>query len=153
VYNGLLPDGDNQQQDEETMAVLTRIVVNALLYLCSELPAEEMNESRQRRERRDELLAAAKRKKSRKKALRDERKASRISPMSVVWLGRSVEESVSEGGSHASPRQHWVTGHWHAYWHGPGKTLRKLNWVKPFLRGDPQRGQTEVRVHRTGEGE
>jgi hypothetical protein len=150
LYDSLNSRGVHADKDAETTTLLVRMAINALLYLVTDLPSEETDESRERQRRRRELLKDAERRKG-GKARKARRRASRLSPVSVVWLGRGVEEPVSNGGTHASPRQHWVKGHWHAYWHGPRKAMRKLNWVRPFLRGDPVRGETKTRIYQTEE--
>lgn len=150
MYDSLKPQGIHADKDAETSRMLARMAINALLYLVADLPAEETAESRDRRRQRRQLLEGAARRKA-AKARKAAKRAARLSPMSVVWLGRTVESEAADGGTHASPRQHWVKGHWHAYWHGPRKAMRKLNWVRPFLRGDPVRGETKTRIYQTEE--
>lgn len=40
-----------------------------------------------------------------------------------------------QGGTHASPRMHWVRGFYRDQPHGTGRTERKRIWVEPYLRG------------------
>lgn len=40
-----------------------------------------------------------------------------------------------QGGSHASPRFHWVQGFWREQPYGPQRELRKTIWIEPFTRG------------------
>lgn len=47
--------------------------------------------------------------------------------------------AVTQGGTHASPRGHWVRGSWRDQAHGPKRTLRRKTWVEPYWRG----GDTE----------
>lgn len=42
---------------------------------------------------------------------------------------------MSQGGTHASPRGHWVRGFYREQPHGPQHSLRKQIWVEPFWRG------------------
>lgn len=144
-YDGIAGPFSETRQDDEASRVMVRVALNAVLYLAAELPAQETAESADRLAKRKMLEEQAGARRG-GKAIKAGRRAERLSPVSVVWLGPSVE-SASQGGTHESPRQHWVSGHWHAYLHGPGRTLRKMNWVKPFLRGDPKRGQTEARIY------
>lgn len=41
----------------------------------------------------------------------------------------------SRGGTHASPRGHWVSGFYRDQPYGPNNSLRKEKWVQPFFRG------------------
>jgi hypothetical protein len=41
----------------------------------------------------------------------------------------------SQGGTHASPRFHWVEGFWKEQPYGPGRNLRKTIWIEPYMRG------------------
>jgi hypothetical protein len=45
------------------------------------------------------------------------------------------EGVASQGGTHSSPRLHWVRGSYKQQPHGVGRSLRKLLWIKPHLRG------------------
>jgi len=141
-YDASHPDDDDRQLDREAMSLAVRIIINALLYITTGLPSEETAESKKRLAKRQKLL-----RRTGKKAKKAHSIAGKLSPVSVVWLGRSVEQTAHQGGTHESPRQHWVTGHWHTYLYGPGRTERRLKWVQPFLRGDPQRGEVQTRVH------
>ena len=49
------------------------------------------------------------------------------------------EHRTGQGGTHASPRGHWVSGFWREQPHGPQRSLRKTLWIEPFWRG----GKTE----------
>jgi len=144
-YNASHPDDDNLLLDRESMSLAVRVVVNALMYLGAEMPSEETEESKQRLKKRKRLMG-----RTGKKAGKSHRIAARTSPLSVVWLGRDAE-TAAQGGTHESPQEHWVKGHWHPYWYGPGRKLRRVNWVKPFLRGDPQRGRVETRIYQMEE--
>ena len=42
---------------------------------------------------------------------------------------------VPLGGTHASPRLHWVRGFWRNQAYGPNSSLRKHIWIEPFLKG------------------
>lgn len=43
--------------------------------------------------------------------------------------------SMPQGGTHASPRGHWVRGFYREQPYGPQHSLRKEIWVEPFWRG------------------
>lgn len=45
------------------------------------------------------------------------------------------EPGPSLGGTHASPRGHWVKGTWRNQAHGPKRSLRKEIWIEPYWRG------------------
>ena len=138
-----------QQRNHETQVTAVRIALNALLYITAKLPLDETDQSRSLRRRREGLLAAARDKRA-KKQTKLLRRAEALPAVSIIQLGRAVEQeedSQGSGGTHASPRQHWVTGHWHSYRVGPNKAYSALKWVKPYLRGDPKRGTTDVRIY------
>jgi hypothetical protein len=46
------------------------------------------------------------------------------------------EPKEPDGKTKRSPSIHWVRGFFRQQPHGPGKTLRRLKWIKPFLRGE-----------------
>jgi len=48
---------------------------------------------------------------------------------------RLRQESQSLGGTHASPRGHWVRGFWRDQACGPGYSEHKETWIEPFWRG------------------
>lgn len=53
-------------------------------------------------------------------------------------IGRTYKlryEHPAAGGTHASPRGHWVSGFWREQPHGPQRSLRKTLWVEPYWRG------------------
>ena len=43
-------------------------------------------------------------------------------------------------GTHASPKMHWRTGHYHVYHTGRGRQNKKVLWVKPVLVNAPKKG-------------
>jgi hypothetical protein len=45
------------------------------------------------------------------------------------------EPRSSLGGTHASPRVHWVTGYWREQPYGPKNSLSKDLWIEPYVRG------------------
>ncbi len=52
------------------------------------------------------------------------------------WIGQGYKTpGKPQGGTHASPLWHRVKGHFHWYLYGPGKTLRKREWTKPYWKG------------------
>jgi hypothetical protein len=44
-------------------------------------------------------------------------------------------ETLDRGGTHMSPRLHWVMGHWREQACGAGYQQHKLLWIEPFTRG------------------
>lgn len=46
-----------------------------------------------------------------------------------------TEARPAQGGTHASPRFHWVKGAWKEQPYGPKLTLRRTQWVEPYTRG------------------
>jgi hypothetical protein len=58
-----------------------------------------------------------------------------------VRVGATLRQARSEaedvGGTHASPRAHVRSAHWHSFWTGPrtGEQLLRLRWLSPILVG------------------
>jgi hypothetical protein len=48
---------------------------------------------------------------------------------------RVRRESQPLGGTHASPRGHWVRGYWRDQVYGPNNSQHKEIWIEPFWRG------------------
>jgi len=48
---------------------------------------------------------------------------------------KKVIAKVGLGGTHASPRLHWVRGSYKMQAHGANRSLRKQIWIEPYLRG------------------
>ena len=48
---------------------------------------------------------------------------------------RRLGHHEPQGGTHASPRGHWVSGFWREQAHGPKFELRRTMWIEPFWRG------------------
>ncbi len=57
------------------------------------------------------------------------------SPNTIGANYRLRSESQLLGGSHASPRGHWVRGFWRAQACGPNHSEHKEVWIEPFWRG------------------
>jgi len=43
--------------------------------------------------------------------------------------------SLPQGGAHASPRFHWVSGFLRNQPYGPKRTSHRIQWIEPFTRG------------------
>lgn len=68
--------------------------------------------------------------------------AKRADPPREYWSPNIIGEDYhvkhersSSGGSHNSPRFHWVRGCWREQPYGRGLTLRKRIWIEPHTRG------------------
>lgn len=122
-----------------------RLVLNAILYAswpdADALPAEASPEARA-------LFAKAERedRPSRKRTLLDHaRSKSRprvvLGGRSTVIVDRGANRVSSEPGDgrRASPRQHWVAGHWHRARFGKGRTEVRIAWRAPHQRGHGER--------------
>jgi hypothetical protein len=48
---------------------------------------------------------------------------------------RIKREHADQGGTHASPRFHWVRGFYREQAYGPKRELRKQQWIEPYTRG------------------
>ena len=57
------------------------------------------------------------------------------SPHVIGERYRIRREPTHGGGTHASPRFHWVRGAWKQQPYGPELSLRKTIWVEPYTRG------------------
>ena len=76
-------------------------------------------------------------------ALRKKVAGKRDHPPREFWspnvIGREYQIRKERGGpaegSHASPRLHFVRGFWRQQAHGPKRSLRRDQWIEPFLRG------------------
>jgi hypothetical protein len=55
------------------------------------------------------------------------------------YIGRNYklhrQPHPSLGGTHASPRLHWVSGFWKEQPYGPQMKLRRTLWIEPYVRG------------------
>lgn len=51
----------------------------------------------------------------------------------IIGRDYRVAERREGSGHHASPRWHWVRGHYRMQVHGPRNTLRKTIWIEPYL--------------------
>ena len=118
-----------------------RTVLNAALYLSS--ADAEMQEVLSPREGLD-AQAAATRSAPKRKRLRDE--AKKISALDYVEVGASVGPIRVEPGRDAPGDtevptgirrnvRFLVRGHWRHQAHGPGRSLRRLMWIRPFYKG------------------
>lgn len=78
------------------------------------------------------------------KQVRDKRKSIRTfwSPNIVGKDYRLKRESQPLGGTHASPRGHWVRGFWRDQACGPNYGQHKEIWIEPFWRGGEKRDGT-----------
>jgi hypothetical protein len=57
------------------------------------------------------------------------------SPNTIGTDYRMRRESRPLGGTHTSPRGHWVRGFWRDQAHGPNYSEHKEIWIEPFWRG------------------
>jgi hypothetical protein len=57
----------------------------------------------------------------------------RYTPLMIGKQFKPKTETVSLGGTHASPRTHWRRGHWRRVAIGEGRNDRKWHWFQPVL--------------------
>lgn len=57
----------------------------------------------------------------------------RYTPLMIGKQFKPRTETVSLGGTHASPRTHWRRGHWRRVAIGEGRGERKWHWFQPVL--------------------
>ena len=67
-----------------------------------------------------------------------------------VDLVRAVREYISYGRRTSPTFQYVVRGHWRNQAHGPGHTLRRLQWIEPYWKG-PEKAIILARSHLIGE--
>jgi|GEM_PF-3152941 len=54
----------------------------------------------------------------------------------VHLCGQGLSSQTRGAAGDRKVATHWVRGHWRNQAHGPGRTLRKMIWVMPYLVGD-----------------
>lgn len=114
-------------------ALLRRFVINFCLYLSS--PNLDIEPTKGGQKSWDEYIAAPgapKRTKVRVKGRRSSKKKDKVrAPKFDVWeVGRNVERLKRR----SVATDVLVRGHFRNQAHGPGRTLRKVIWIEPFIR-------------------
>jgi hypothetical protein len=104
-------------EDNRFMAKVTHFVLGTLILMTA---------------RPDLITTGALRKKVQKK---NEPPKEFWSPNIIGEHFKLRREHVPQGGTHASPRGHWVRGFYRDQSHGPQHSLRKEIWIEPFWRG------------------
>lgn len=116
------------------MVSLELLVLQFLMYISSDKPDIEMSKITRRQKERQKRLG------------------KKIQPYSEpeIWnvgirYGNKIRlykkancviddaEECERHGHHKPPRPHMRRAHWHYYWTGPGRTVRKHVWVEPTL--------------------
>lgn len=80
---------------------------------------------------------------NRGKRRKAEQRYARVSKLGFVWVGRNESAGIPDlEQSETSPKaswsldhQVWVAGHWKEQPYGPGNSLRRPLWIKPYIRG------------------
>jgi len=123
-----------------------RLAVNFLAYLnasdAEQHTAEEMKEWAAQRQ----ALAEQRARQGKKKRARLQRREARIPDFTLTDIARSIRAD-GLGGQGTSPRRHWVRGHWVRQPCGPQRSVRRLQWRRPHLRGGAPEDETGVRVY------
>ncbi|WP_298842016.1 hypothetical protein [uncultured Salinicola sp.] len=122
---------DRHEEGAEAGAKALGLIVNLMCYLSTE-PELDVDYS----PRPPAKLAQ----KASTGSQRDRRNARaemhRIGVLPIVVAGRkeAVEaKERSEGEAGEGTASHWRRGHYHLYWTGPGRTVPRLNWVRPVI--------------------
>ena len=128
--------------DREFGERIERILFGLLLYLASEHPLlEAVAPARLPDPAR--LRNAAKRRKA-------EQAIRRASRLSYFYVGGEAPEPAASRDSADTGRrldhQVWVTGHWKQQPYGPDGSLRRPQWIRPYLRGPDVAESTRLRV-------
>jgi hypothetical protein len=105
------------QETSGFMAMVTRFLFNALLVILS----------------KPDLIVRG--------AL--ERRVMRAYGAQEFWtpttIGQRYRIKCPPGdGTHASPRLHWVRGFWREQPYGPQSSLRRDQWIEPYIRGEAE---------------
>ena len=119
---------EKEQKDIETHLHMLGMIFQICLYLCSENSDVEENENQKKiykpsvtiKNRYSEIRkwdvgyrVMREHKKAREKAEKD-------------W-------ETKHSGIRHRPRMHWRKAHWHTFWCGKGRTIKKVNFIAPIL--------------------
>lgn len=151
IADGLIPPhavsvrSRNSQQEldcllprHESFLKLLRLAVNALIYLNAYPDDIETKWPDNTSPGKLRELAKAKDKKAKARVMSELAKAG-FTP--VHLCGQRIQEQIEaqRASVHEADKRmvsmHWVRGHWRRQAHGPGKSLRKIIWRMPLLRG------------------
>ncbi|HET7620934.1 MAG TPA: hypothetical protein VFK39_03435 [Gemmatimonadaceae bacterium] len=121
--------------DKDLLDNALRLALGLVLYLQSEHPALEPVPP-PKRVNLDAIRSAGKRRKA-------EQRSGRVSKLGFVWVGRNEGAGVADfgqlpasaSGSWSLDHQVWVSGHWREQPYGPRNSLRRPQWIKPYLKG------------------
>jgi hypothetical protein len=117
-----------------------RVVSNLLLYLNADNPEVASGaENAAWAARRRQLGASRKPKKRRQHAA--------VPTFTVTDIAPSISGQSTASEARGGPRRHWVRGHWTRQPYGPHGSLRKLLWIRPFLRGGDAGDEVPPRVY------
>ena len=131
----------------DTLVTLFRYVMNVVLYATNpdaEITFSDANKDYERLRKRLEKLPKNKSKKKKKRRhikqqIRDlnNPQQPRITLGRTIILNRAMKESILEGGMTKSKHRvrYLVSGHWHLYWKGKGRTIAEKKWIKPYFKG------------------
>lgn len=122
-------------RDKDLFDNALRLSLGLVLYLQSEHPALEPVPP-PKRVNLDAIRSAGKRRKA-------EQRSGRVSKLGFVWVGRNEGAGVADfgqlpgsaSGSWSLDHQVWVSGHWREQPYGPRNSLRRPQWIKPYLKG------------------
>lgn len=124
----------------EAFKKILRLAVNALVYINAYPDDIETRWPANTSPSKLRELAKAKDKKEKARVMSELARAG-FTPVHLCGKQLVAElekqESRAPGGDR-TVAMHWVRGHWRRQVHGPGRTLRKLIWRMPLLRGTRQ---------------
>lgn len=126
-----------------------RVAFNLMLYLNSDGAEEVRDDITWRRAQNVDQRYKEARSMSESKVAKLATKIYKKQHCRIRYIAPTIEEKLS-----ATERvKHWVRGHWHTYWTGKGRALRKLLWVMPHERGKVEGKQPvkDTRVYELGE--
>ena len=135
---------DGANGGNEIGVTLPRVILSLLLYLASEHPDIEPIPPAPRR-----TFADVRSPKQRQAALDNQaKKLKGTTRLPILYIGRHVHEeieaerqrvqaAIDEDGGRTYKLDHpvWVRGHWRQQPYGPGRTERRLQWIRPYQKG------------------
>lgn len=122
----------------ESFLKALRLAINGLIYLNAYPEDVETKWPSNTSPSKLRELARAKDKKARTRVMSELEKAG-FTPVHIC--GQRVQEQIEaqkaafQEADKRTVSMHWVRGHWRRQAHGPGKSLRKIIWRMPLLRG------------------
>jgi hypothetical protein len=138
-FNDDLGEDDHRRLEAWLRRYVT-LVFNSVLYICTDEPDVEVH----RRGMRDGTQSRKARKKHRPRIAEVDTLVQigfRLGPALHQARQRwERHQERGESGTRRQPRPHRKRGHYRTYWTGPGRTVPRLRWLRPFWVNKDQLG-------------